>query len=81
MNRDLLDKILDVFPKKLKIFLADLNDKEYFIRRTLNRRYTFRKTGPGSLEKGDPLPKIQCVSQRPIFDKLDGANFKYDSSF
>ena len=46
------------------------------------RTRTFRKSGPQTFRKSGAYTKIHCLSYFwLIFDKFEGANFKYDNSF
>ena len=53
----------------------------FFIKLTLTRTRTFRKSGPWTFRKSGPYTKIHCMIQRVIIDNFEGADFKYDNSF
>ena len=41
---------------------------------------TSKKIGPWTFRKNGHHPKIHCIGQKFILDKLEGAAFKYDNS-
>ena len=53
----------------------------YFTKRTQIRTQTFRKSQPWIFRKSGPYTKLYCRSYRLVFDKFEGADFKYDNSF
>ena len=71
---------LSVKEKKWLVAVTNIFEWAYFKKRTRTRTRTFRKSGRQTFRKSGPCTKIDCRSQRLMFDKTKGADFKYDNS-
>ena len=58
------------------------NDKwTYFIKPARTQALTVRKSEPRTFRKSGPYTKIDCMNQRLISDKFEGADFNYGNNF
>ena len=64
---------------KQRIIIKQPFHTAYYIKRSRSR--TFRKSRPRTFTKYGPYTTIHCLSSRVIFNKFEGADFKYDNSF